>query len=123
MDNIRKKIILVDDFKINLDLGRSILGPSYQVYPATTAAKMFDYLDKFIPDLILLDIEMPEMNGYEALKLLKADKRYAHIPVIFLSGKSDSESEQGGLELGAADYVMKPFSSQLLIECIEKHIL
>jgi len=122
MDSTRKKVILVDDIKSNLDQGRSILDPFYQVYPATSAEKMFKYLEKFIPDLILLDIEMPEMNGYEALKLLKADKNHADIPVIFLTAKSDEDSERKGFALGAADYIVKPFSTSLLLECIERHI-
>jgi len=123
MSNMREKIILVDDIKSNLDQGRSILDPFYQVYPAASAEKMFKYLEKFIPDLILLDIEMPEMNGYEALKMLKADKNYAGIPVIFLTAKSDEESEHKGFELGAADYMSKPFSAPLLLKRIENQLL
>ena len=122
MDDIRKKIILVDDIKSNLDQGRIILDPYYQVYPATSAAKMFKFLEKFIPDLILLDIEMPEMNGYEALKVLKADIKYNTIPVIFLTAKSGEESQRECFDLGAADYVTKPFSTRVLLECIKKHL-
>jgi len=123
MDGARKKIILVDDIKSNLDQGRSILDPFYQVYPATSAKKMFDFLAKLLPELILLDIEMPEMNGYEALRKLKEDERYADIPVIFLTAKSDEGSEREGFDAGAADYVAKPFSAPLLLKRIENQLL
>ena len=121
MDGMRKKIILVDDIKSNLDQGRNMLDPFYQVYPATSAEKMFKYLEKIVPDLILLDIEMPEMNGYEALKILKADERYSNIPVIFLTAVSAESSGREGAGVCAADYVIKPFSAELLIESIEKN--
>ena len=123
MNDVRNKIILVDDIISNLDQGRNILKPFYEVYPASSAAKMFAYLEKFVPDLILMDIEMPEMNGYEAIVKLKEDERYADIPVIFLTAKSDEESEHDGFDLGAADYVKKPFSAKLLLKRIENQLL
>ncbi|MCL1893077.1 MAG: response regulator [Holophagaceae bacterium] len=123
MDSERSKIILVDDIKANLDQGRNMLKTFYEVYPAISAAKLFELLDNFLPDLILLDIEMPEMNGYEAIKKLKSDDRFADIPVIFLTAKTDSESELKGFDLGAMDYVSKPFSAPLLLKRIEKELL
>ena len=123
MEGVRKKIILVDDIKSNLDQGRLILDPFYQVYPATSAEALFRYLIKFIPDLILLDIEMPEMNGYEALKMLKADECYIDIPVIFLTAKNDEGSEREGFDLGAADYLTKPLSAPLLLKRIENQLV
>ena len=123
MESTRKVIILVDDVKANLDQGRTILDPYYQVYPATSAKKMFEYLEKITPDLILLDIEMPEMDGYEAIKRLKADDRYSAIPVIFLTVKDDEKSEYKGLELGAADYAVKPLPAPLLLKRIENQLL
>ena len=123
LNKARKKIILVDDIKSNLDQGRAILDPYYQVYPATSAEALFRYLNKFAPDLILLDIEMPEMNGYEALKKLKADKCHSDIPVIFLTAKNDERSEREGFELGATDYMTKPFSAPLLLKRIENQLV
>jgi putative two-component system response regulator len=119
----RNKIILVDDTKTSLDMGRNLLKTFYEVYPATSAEKMFEILKNVSPDLILLDIEMPEINGYEAIKRLKNDDRYADIPVIFLTAHDDEESELEGFDLGATDYVPKPFSGPLLLKRIEKEIL
>ena len=123
MNSIRKRIILVDDNLANLDQGRSLLKAFYEVYPAPSAEKLFEILEKIIPDLILLDVDMPEMNGYEAIRVLKADARFADIPVIFLTVKSDERSEQEGLDLGAVDYVIKPFSAPLLLKRIDNQLL
>ena len=123
MGNERNKIILVDDNQSNLKQGRNILKPYYDVYPAPSAERLFEMLENIVPDLILLDISMPEMDGYEAIKKLKADERFSEIPVIFLTAKSDEGSEGKGFDLGAADYVTKPFSASLLCKRIEKELL
>ena len=123
MDATRKRIILVDDNMTNLDMGRKMLSEYYQVIPAPSAKIMFEILEKVMPDLILLDVEMPETNGYQAIKELKADSRFAGIPVIFLTAKSDAEDEQEGLGLGAVDYVYKPFTALLLRSRIENHLV
>jgi len=120
---VHKKLIIVDDNAANLSVGRNLLKPYYEVFPAPSAAKLFNLLEKFTPDLILLDVNMPEMNGYEAIKILKADSRYSSIPVIFLTAKNDEESEMEGLDLGASDYITKPFSGPLLIRRIANQLL
>jgi len=123
MSVTRKKIIFVDDMIANLDQGKNVLRTFYEVYPAPSAAKMFEILEKIIPDIILLDIDMPEMNGYEAINKLKSDGRYADIPVIFLTALKDAGSEVDGFDLGAADYVTKPFSASMLLKRIEKELM
>ena len=123
MNKEREKIILVDDNMANLTQGRNMLKTFYEVYPAPSAAKLFEILENVSPGLILLDIEMPDMNGYEAMKKLKADARFSQIPVIFLTVKDDEESELEGLDLGAVDYVAKPFSGPLLLKRIANHLL
>jgi len=123
MDNTRHKIILVDDNITNMTIGRNMLKSFYEVYPAMSAAKLFEILEKIIPDLILLDIEMPEMNGYEAIKKLKDNPSFADIPVVFLTAKNDENSELEGFNLGAVDYISKPFSGPLLQKRIENQLL
>jgi putative two-component system response regulator len=120
---VRKKIMLVDDNLANLTAGKTMLKEHYEVFAIPSAAKLFDFLSHVTPDLILLDIEMPDMNGYDAIKQLKGDKRYADIPVIFVTAKTDEGSELEGLALGAIDYVTKPFSAPLLLKRIENHVL
>jgi len=123
MENTRHKIIIVDDSMAYLTMGKNMLKTFYEVYPVTSVAKLFEILEKVLPDLVLLDIEMPEMNGYEAIKKMKADPRLADIPVIFLTAKSDESSELEGFDLGAVDYVSKPFSGPLLLKRIASQLL
>jgi putative two-component system response regulator len=107
---------------VHLNAGKDILKDLYNVFPIPSGKKFFELLEKVSPDLILLDIEMPEMDGYEVIKKLKADEKTAGIPVIFLSAHIDPGHELEGLGLGAVDYVFKPFSPILLIRRIENHI-
>jgi putative two-component system response regulator len=118
----RKTILLVDDNMTNLAAGKHILKDQYKVYPLPSAVALFELLENLTPDLILLDIEMPEMDGYEAIQRLKASRETALIPVIFLTAHSDERSELKGLSLGAVDYINKPFSGPLLMKRIETHL-
>ena len=120
---MRKKIIMVDDNITNLTVAKNLLVDSYDIFTAPSAKKLFLLLEKLTPDLILLDIEMPEMNGYETIEILKKNEAAAKIPVIFLTADYTQESEAKGLSLGAVDYVTKPFSQELLLKRIEMHLL
>ncbi|MCL2067870.1 MAG: response regulator [Treponema sp.] len=122
MNNDRKKIIIVDDNLENLTAIKNTLKDIYDVYPSSNASKMFDLMGSFLPDLILLDVDMPGINGYEAAKMLKHNEKYREIPVIFLTSMNDAESEYRGLSLGAVDYIHKPFVSTLLLKRIETHL-
>ncbi len=123
MDDFRKKVMIVDDNAANLTMGRNLLKSLYKVYPASSAKAMFEILEQVRPDLILLDVEMPETDGYGAINELKANQLYADIPVIFLTAKSDETSELLGFGLGAVDYVAKPFSMSLLQKRIDNQLL
>ena len=116
MSDDRRTIMIVDDNMTNLAAGKAMLKDYYKVYPVPSAEIMFDLLENVLPDLILLDIEMPEMDGYAALKKLKASPQWEQIPVIFLTQKMDEDSELQGLSIGAIDYVTKPFSAPLLLK-------
>ncbi|MDR2578749.1 MAG: response regulator [Chitinispirillales bacterium] len=122
-DAKRKTIFMVDDNLTNLTVGKSALLGRYKVFTIPSGKKLFEMLNKTTPDMILLDIEMPDMNGYEIIRELKANIETAHIPVIFLTARSDSGSELEGLSLGAIDYISKPFSPPLLLKRIEVHML
>jgi putative two-component system response regulator len=122
MHTERKTIMIVDDNATNLAVGKDMLKDEYKVYPIPSAEILLDLLEDILPDLILLDVEMPKMDGYEVIKILKATPKWAHIPVIFLTVLSDWESELKGLSLGAIDYVMKPFSAPLLRRRIDNQL-
>jgi putative two-component system response regulator len=123
MKNDRKIIFLVDDNMANLTTGKTILKDCYDIFSMPSGAKLFEMLEKVRPDLILLDIEMPGMDGYAALKRLKNEKQTRDIPVVFLTARNDPGSELEGLNLGAIDYISKPFSPPLLLKRIENHLL
>jgi len=113
MDNKPKNtILIVDDEMPNLMALTRILGSEYTIYTAENGADAVKKAIEFLPDLILLDIVMPEMDGYEALAALKKSEETHKIPVVFITGLSSSEDEEKGLSLEAADYISKPFSAQ-----------
>ena len=120
---MEKTIFVVDDNDTNLAKAKQSLEGDYRVFPLPSAVKLLSLLEKIIPDLILLDIEMPEMNGFEAIQKLKADTRFADIPVIFLTANIDEKSELAGFDMGAADYISKPFSVPRLLKRVTNQLL
>ena len=120
---MQKTIFVVDDNDINLSVAESALEDQYRVMTLPSAAKMFALLEKVPPpDLILLDIEMPEMDGFEALLRLKGNSAHAGIPVIFLTSMTDAEVEVRGFQLGVIDFITKPFSAPVLLNRIKTHL-
>jgi putative two-component system response regulator len=117
-----KTIFVVDDSDTNLSMAESALEDSYIVMTMPSAAKMFVLLEKKIPELILLDIEMPEMDGFQALKKLKSNDLWSDIPVIFLTGRTDAKVEVKGFEMGAIDFITKPFSAPVLLNRLKTHL-
>jgi DNA-binding response OmpR family regulator len=118
-DRDLRKIMCVDDVHYSLMATKERLKRQYEIFPAQSAEQMFELLDNVKPDMILLDVNMPEENGFEAIEKLKADSRYAGIPVIFLTIQKDKKSIMKGMSLGAVDFLAKPFTDDHLIECIE----
>ena len=114
MDRSRLKILVVDDTKTNIDVLEGILSNDYEVCVALNGKKAIELTEKIKPDLILLDVMMPEMDGYETLRIMREKNILQGIPVIFLTAKADSKSEQIGLDLGAVDYITKPFNPALV---------
>jgi DNA-binding response OmpR family regulator len=120
MSDIRKRIMLVDDDQSCRQQGKAILKDKYAVYPLPSAHKLFEVLEVFMPDLILLDIQMPVIDGFRAMKRLKSDERFEHIPVIFLTASNDKRSVIKGRGLGAAGFVTKPFTAHELCSHIDR---
>ncbi|MDR0502093.1 MAG: response regulator [Treponema sp.] len=117
-----KTIFVVDDSDTNLSMAESALEDHYRVMTIPSVVRMFTLLEKMTPDLILLDIEMPEMDGFEALQRLKSSGLWSDIPVMFLTGRTDEEVEVRGFEMGAIDFVTKPFSAPVLLNRIKTHL-
>ncbi len=103
-------ILIVDDQPHNIQLLANVLKEKYKLLIANSAEKAFKIMEKILPHLILLDVMMPDMDGYEVCKILQDHEETKDIPIIFLTAKSDVENVIHGLELGASDYITKPFS-------------
>jgi putative two-component system response regulator len=119
----KKRIIIVDDNSVNLLIGMNALQGLYQVCTVPCGEKLFKILNSVKPDLILLDIDMPVMNGFEVIRRLKANSDTAGIPVIFLTADNNVEYEARGFSLGAADFIVKPYYPSLLRKRLELHLL
>ena len=119
---MQKTIFVVDDNDINLTVAKETLKNQYRVMTLPSGSRMFSLIGKVKPDLILLDIEMPEMDGFEALRLLKSNASQANIPVIFLTSMTDAAIEAKGFELGVVDFITKPFSAPVLLNRIKSHL-
>lgn len=122
MGRYRRKIIAVDDIQFSLLSIQQRLKSDYEVYTAQSAEVLFEILEKLTPELILLDINMPTCDGYETLEKLKSDEEFENIPVVFLTSNADRKSLVRAMELGAADFITKPYDDTDLIECIENQL-
>jgi len=120
----KKLILLVDDAPENIQVAHAILKSTYKTRVATSGAKALEQVKSVPPpDLILLDVMMPEMDGYEVCQRLKADPATRDIPVIFLTGKTEAADETHGFEVGAVDYIHKPFSSPVMLARVQTHLM
>ncbi|MEY4266569.1 MAG: hypothetical protein RIS90_1104 [Pseudomonadota bacterium] len=124
MKNIDRSVILVvDDTPENLQLISSLLSEHYKVRVAISGEKALRMMQEGeLPDLMLLDILMPVMDGYEVCRRMKADPRMQQVPVIFVTAKLESQDEEHGLELGAVDYITKPISPAITLARIRTHL-
>lgn len=117
-----KHILLVDDNLLNLKLAANLLKEYYSVSTAKSGVEALAFCKENALDLILLDVDMPEMDGFETIKRLKADPHTCKIPVIFLTAYSSSEIETRGFEYGAVDFIAKPFAKSSMLHRIATHL-
>lgn len=115
-----KHILVVDDVINDLKCAEEILKDIYQITAVDTGEKALLFLKENMPDLILLDVDMPAMNGYEVMEQLKQDEVFSEIPVVFLIEGADRENEIRCLKMGAMDFVKKPFEPELMLSRIGK---
>lgn len=115
-----KRILMVDDVTTNLKCAAEVLKDSYEVTTAKSGKAALLILREMVPDVILLDINMPEMNGFEVMEKLKEDFATSDIPVIFLTAEADQENETKGLEMGAKDFIRKPFDPDAMKDRIDQ---
>jgi len=107
-------ILIVDDESANISTLKTILSPEYTIYASCNGEETLEVVEEFMPDVILLDIIMPGMDGYQVITALKDSEKTKDIPVIFITGLDSADAEEKGLILGAADYITKPFHSAIV---------
>ena len=110
----KNSILIVDDEDLNIMALTHILSPNYTIYAVKDGQDAIEVADEYIPDVILLDIIMPEMNGYAVINALKSSEKTRDIPVISITGLNNPDDEEKGLALGASDYISKPFSPSIV---------
>ncbi|MDQ2819665.1 MAG: diguanylate cyclase [Pseudomonadota bacterium] len=117
-----QKVLIVDDDALNRQVLADLLKPDYTVLLAKNGAQALERAQRHQPDLILLDVMMPDMDGYEVLRHLRADLHTRHIAVIFVSGLDRPEDEATGLKMGAADYIVKPYNATVVMARVALHL-
>ena len=122
MMNKNFTILVVDDDQTNIDVVVSALGGEYKTISALSAFEAIDQLKEQMPDLILLDVMMPELDGFETCKIIRSDKAFADIPIIFLTALDTQEGTRQGLAIGGIDYVTKPLDLELLKLRVRNHL-
>lgn len=116
----KKSIVAVDDSGIILKMLESLLGTRYDFHAFSKGSRALQFLKKETPSLIILDIDMPEINGFELLKMIKEVKSLQYIPVIFLTSNKDKNHVVKAVMGGADDYIVKPIEEDVLMEKIQK---
>lgn len=117
-----KQILIVDDIPTNLEYAVGMLEGKYKLAAAKSGAKALAFLERSRPDLILLDVNMPEMDGFETLNRIKAIPECKSIPIIFLTADRDTKLEVRGLQLGAVDFIAKPFEPEIMLSRIKTQL-
>jgi diguanylate cyclase (GGDEF)-like protein len=118
----KPKVLIVDDQRINIQVLHQAFSAEFQIFMATSGAKALAICATHSPDLVLLDVMMPEMDGYEVCKQLKANPLTADIPVIFVTAHTDEASEEHGLDVGAVDFISKPINMKIVRARVKAHV-
>jgi diguanylate cyclase (GGDEF)-like protein len=121
-DEGKFSILIVDDEQSNILVLKKILSPEYTIFTAKTGEEVPDLVRDNSPDLILLDLLLPGIDGFEVLKQLKEDPNTMNIPVIIISGLDDEIDEEKGLLMGAVDYIIKPFKHAIILARVKTHL-
>lgn len=121
-NSVRPRVLVVDDTPLNLSLMDNILSGEFSVQLVDSGAKALELAAAAPPDLILLDVMMPGMDGFEVCRKLKADPATSHVPVIFVTAKNEIKDEELGFEVGASDFIHKPVSAPIVLARVRTHL-
>lgn len=119
-DSQKERLLVVDDDIMNLQIAERMLGTEYAVHGLESGKAALEYLKEQKPNLILLDLHMPDMNGFEVMRQIKKDERLKDIPIVFLTADNDSDTEIKGFREGALDFIRKPFVADIMLQRIKR---
>ncbi len=119
----KSKILIVDDERFYINVLVSMLKDHYKLYIAKSGEQALNRISDNLPDLILLDIMMPDMDGYQTCQKIKAHSQWNEIPIIFLTGNTNQASKDKALEVGAVDLICKPISQSIVTALIKTHLV
>lgn len=117
---MRQMILVVDDSKLNLRLATEILETKYDVACVSSGPQALEYLESVVPDLILMDLHMPQMNGFEVIEFIHKEPEWADIPIIMLTADNDRETELRGFQVGVMDFIAKPFVNEIMLQRVSR---
>ncbi len=120
--DVQPTVMVVDDAPENLMIMESILTKDYSLKLFSDASEALEYAFANPPDLILLDIMMPNIDGFEVCRRLKENSKLAHVPVIFITSKNEDEYEEMGFSVGASDFIQKPINAPILVARVKTHL-
>ncbi|MFA9378083.1 MAG: PleD family two-component system response regulator [Lachnotalea sp.] len=119
---MQNHILVIDDMLTNLKIVESFLKPYYKVSLVKSGEQALKFLEDNKPDLILLDIQMPGMDGFETIKKVKENPENRAVPVLFLTSQEDIDSRMKGFQLGATDFILKPFMPEMVLKVIASRL-
>ncbi|GAA6205839.1 MULTISPECIES: diguanylate cyclase [Thalassotalea] len=122
MKNLSQKVLIVDDEKANRKILKELLQDEATIIFAKNGAQAVELARKHLPDLMLLDVIMPDRSGFEVIEEIKSDKKTMNISVIFVTGLANSDDEERGFDLGGCDYIYKPFKANIVIARVMMHL-
>ncbi|MEO5333210.1 MAG: response regulator [Magnetococcus sp. YQC-5] len=118
----QQTILIVDDQPLNIEILNEVLQDSYRIVFATNGLDALELVESQKPDLLLLDVVMPGIDGYQVASRLKADPVTQQIPIIFITSMSDKKYETTGLQMGAVDYIIKPIDPDRVLDTVRRHL-
>lgn len=122
MDNSKKVILVIDDMATILEHAKQILKDTYKVIPCTNGKQGLEIFDKMKPDLVLVDINMPEMDGFQVLSEIRSRKETGKVPVIMMTTGLSNEMESLGFRCGVDDFLLKPFSQPAMLKRVSQQL-
>ncbi len=119
---MKERILIVEDNDVNLDIFEEIFEDDFELMMVNDGQQALDVITDYMPKLVLLDVMMPNIDGYEVCKRIRANDKLKHIKVIMVSARAMESERKKGIEIGADEYVTKPFDEEILLEMVKSYV-